>query len=483
MKKFVLIILCFTFLSFSLKAVSVENLPDNINLETSVSKSENINNKDETQIDKTVKAKKTKHYRMKKTLNRSEDKITLTCPECNFPQIVEDYYNSIDGLKFENYPNTGWFYYTGKTYGNVNGYYNMIDIKKDSFTYEKNSHWVSGAIVYNSNDTALSKILEFMPENTIAQFIDEDVRIENGTIIFRLNEVYNTFNGYRHHIRFNKKSQNPDLLKVVRTTNSANKFFEKINSSSDCLFVNYPDSFMLNVVEYQEDENSKNRGRKKYNKVNNELIIYKNGKKIKTVKLNNEYEVIFPDKDSIIDDFLSELLADNSNYKIDISFSDTNSIIIKKDNYSYWHNLYGIIDRNGKIKTPLNYNFIYYISGGIKEELQKKTSNHDTITLKYIRKTNVPNMFIALIMDDLWRSCSILNVSKYIIDDKNNVILKIDPFLSEDKIDNKIINKKIKKRAFAETRRERAISNIQTILEIPLLPFELLLFWIAWRNM
>ncbi len=459
MKKFALFLLCLTFLFVSLKAFA----DDDITSEGEVIKSEqNIAN-----------AKKIKHYKIKKTVNTYKDKIKLTCPNCNFPEIIKNYYNSIEGLNFVNYPDTGWFCLHMKSLEKV--YYNRIRIEKDSLEYDKKLQ--TSCMPYSFNfeaiQPAISKILSVQPlyiyeinsYYNSPTFYDEEVKIEDGNLIFTLKEVFKARElTYFEEQKVNFIQKNKiDIIDTIKNTNSADKLFKALNSNVKYPFENYPKSFVIYVSYNQKP-------------IYKELIFYENGKKIKTLKFTQDYQFLFPDSNSKINRSI-KYSVNNKEYEIVISFSDSDSIITQNGNNFKW----GIIDKNGKEKVEFIYNYLYPLTGLIKEnliipeDLNSKKINNTDIKMKYLGKSKESNIFMAVQGD-----------YKLIIDDRNNIILKINRYSMEDKIDNEIINKKIKRQILKQIKKDKinntkdkAIDEIKSVIgnikDILMTPFILIL--------
>ncbi len=117
----------------------------------------------------------------------------------------------------------------------------------------------------------------------------------------------------------------------------------------------------------------------------------------------------------------------------------------------------------------------------IPEDLNSKKINNTDIKMKYLGKSKESNIFMAVQGD-----------YKLIIDDKNNTILKINSYSMEDKIDNEIVNKKIKRQILKQIKKDKinntkdktvykikaAIWDIGDILMTPFfLIIALLAFW------
>ena len=249
MKKFVLFVLSLTFLFISLKVFA----DDDITSQGELIKSE---------------------QNIEKTVNTYGDRITLTCPDCNFPEILKNYYNSIEGLNFENYPDTGWFYLPVRTEENV--YFNEISIEKDSIEYDKK---LQSPIIPIEEERfiispAILKILDIHPlyipkwiANEDPTFYDEEVKIENGNLIFTLKEVFKAKKiRYLEEQKVNFIPQKSiDIIDTIKNTNSADKLFKALNSNFKYPLENYPKNFVI----YLSDNHKSG---------SNELIFYKNGK-------------------------------------------------------------------------------------------------------------------------------------------------------------------------------------------------------------
>ena len=436
-----------------------------------------INKKTNEQILPFAYYKKIKKVKFQNKIIISADtlnEVILYSPDGLFEDFFEKYIstnNYLQNIKFENYPkHVAIKYKKGDKYGLIIPDGNKIHIL---LPVHRNYEFLDGNSIASRmlNFTTSENIIEYgnKPENkrlfteygiqgtiyVYSEFyvpynIEEEITIKDGVLnvvnknISQINKdkilvresdkFYLKLKSGEKEYKNIKVPDKKEIRNFVLNAESLEEIYNYIKNTTNFEFVNYPKNAMIQI--------------------NNKIYIFENGNKY-VYEISNNMDndnncVYFHDRNSIFTKVTG----------INISFQKLNNIIYKKEKW-------GIVDKNGNIKVPFEYDGIYPQGSNIKEQIKNIDNlNADKLVIEYLGQSKDSGLFLAK-----------KGYNYGVINDKNEIIypFEIAKFMEFDDFNllKKEINKKI--RRDENSGRRDSIQHF-FIYTLPLTLFTIVLF-------
>lgn len=372
-------------------------------------------------INKNYKIKKKKKDNKLLYIAENEDTIIFYSDNSLFSNILPEYYNQYNNIKFLNYPNAGTIKYKIPVTDKKDSfYYTFISIKDNYINMIKpdknNSFFWKYQNNYSDISSIMYKLLNISYENlpncgnfeqryNIPALINEDVKVEDGKIyITYKNITFQKYPNLKKYINLNMQTaqvkqkkeklffMSSDLSEYLKKLENIQDLYNKIEEETPFKFIDYPQNFMLLIY-----------GHPTYT-----LIFFENGQKTKEIAgtYDNFY---FQDRNMLIN-YTSHFYHLNS--ASCISYQNQDRIIAHKKGMKW-----GIIDNKNNEKVPFIYDKILPIGGNVEEEIINiDNRNTNQLIVKYMGKTKEYNLFFAIKDNQIG-----------VIDDKNEIIVNFEP--------------------------------------------------------